>query len=294
MIAILGATGKVGSKTAAELLARGREVKVIGRNAEKLEVLTRQGAIAAVGDILDPAFLSEAFDTADAVMLVIPQNMQAADVKAFQQKAGEAQIRAVMNANIKNIVFISSLGITGTDSGSVVAELGKQEERLQALPDEVNVIALRPAGFMENLFNQIPVIKQRNVMGSPVRADMKNGIIATQDIAMVAADKLYHLDFKGKSSMNLLGNKDYSQKDIASIIGEAIGKPNLTYVEFSYEENKNTLMRYGVSESVADAMIIMWKNINDGLSFVERTPGSTTPTTLEYFARHVFKPAFER
>lgn len=47
MIVITGATGKLGSKTAAELITRGKKVKAIARQAVKLEALEKQGALIA-------------------------------------------------------------------------------------------------------------------------------------------------------------------------------------------------------------------------------------------------------
>ncbi|MHA4811424.1 NmrA family NAD(P)-binding protein [Flavitalea flava] len=294
MIVITGATGKVGSKTVSELLARGRHVKAIARNAEILGTLKRQGAEIALGNMLDTAFLGKAFEGAEAVFLIIPPNMQAADVLIFQEKIGQAQMEAINHAGVKNIVYLSSLGTEGTENGSLVAGLGKMQKRLNFLPDDINVLTLRPTGFMENLLNQIDMIKYKNRIASPLKADLKTGFIATQDIAGVAANSLDKLDFIGKTSLDLLGNRDYTQREMAGIIGRAIGKPGLDYVEISFEDNKRALMQYGISESVADAMNVMWKNVNDGLYRVKRTPETITPTTLEYFAEHDFKMAMSR
>ncbi|MGH2553163.1 MAG: hypothetical protein ACRDEB_05565, partial [Chitinophagaceae bacterium] len=178
-------------------------------------------------------------------------------------------------------------------TGVFVAGLGKQERILNALPDDINVISLRPTGFMENLFFQIDMIKNMNIMGSPVKADVKMGMVATEDVATVAAEKLTKLDFKGKTHLDLLGNKDYSQKEVASIIGKAIGKPELPYVEFSYEDTKKAMIQNGISGSVADAFNGIYKGMNAGYyTGIKQTP-ETTPTTLEDFAKNVFKYAIQ-
>jgi uncharacterized protein YbjT (DUF2867 family) len=293
MIVITAATGRIGSKTAAILLAEARKVKLITRDPQKLEKLQNQGALVAVGDMMDPVFLTEAFKGAEAVFLLIPPSSTSANIAEFQQAAGEAQIEAVVNAGVKNVVFISSLGIEASGNGSLVAGLAIQEKRLHALPVDVNVISLRPTGFMENLFSQIRLIKNLNAIYSPLKAELKTGIIATHDIATVAAQKLLTLDFKGKTTLNLLGSRDYSQQEIASIVGRAVGQPDLAYIEVSFEDNRRAMVQNGISESVADALINMLKNINNGLSKVERLPENTTPTTLEYFAQHDFKAAFK-
>jgi hypothetical protein len=53
------------------------------------------------------------------------------------------------------------------------------------------------------------------------------------------------------------------------------------------------MLQNGISESVADGLTHMLKNINDGLSTVKRMPENTAPTTLEFFVQHGFKSTFE-
>jgi uncharacterized protein YbjT (DUF2867 family) len=123
---------------------------------------------------------------------------------------------------------------------------------------------------MENLFNQIGVIKGMGIMGSPVKGDLKMGMIATQDIAHFAAEKLSTLNFKGKNTVDLHGDRDYNHHEVAAIVGKAIGKPELPYVEFPFEDNKKALLEYGISESVADGFNNMYKGINAGLFNVSK------------------------
>lgn len=52
---------------------------------------------------------------------------------------------------------------------------------------------------MENLLSNIEMIKNMNIMGSATRGDLKFPMIATSDIAQVAAEPLLKRDFTGKS-----------------------------------------------------------------------------------------------
>ncbi len=294
MIVITGATGNIGSKTAAKLLAKGKKVKVIARNSEKLEDLKKQGAEVDLGDMHDAAFLTKAFKGAEAVFLIVPPNLQAENISKHQDAVGEAQVEAIKNAGVKNVVFISSQGAQDIENTGVVAGLGRQEIRLNKLPEDVNVLNIRASYFMENLFNQIGVIKGMGIMGSPVKGDLKMGMIATQDIAHFASEKLSTLNFKGKNTVDLHGDRDYNHHEVAAIVGKAIGKPELPYVEFPFEDNKKALLEYGISESVADGFNNMYKGINAGLFNVsKRTEQSTTKTTLEDFTNNVFKYAMQ-
>ena len=294
MIIITGATGNIGSKTAAKLLAQGKKVKVIARHAEKLEDLKKNGALVEAGDLRDANFLTSAFKGAESALLIIPADLQSKNISEHQDALGKVQIEAIQNSGVKNVIFISSQGAQDIENTGVVAGLGRHELRLNKLPEDVNVLNVRAAYFMENLFNQIGVIKAMGIIGTPIKSDFKMGMIATQDIAEYVANKLARLDFKGKNTLDLLGDRDYDHNEVASIVGKAINKPELGYVEFSYEDNKKALLQYGISESFADALNGLYKGINAGLITVsKRNSSSTTSTTLENFVETVFKYAMQ-
>jgi uncharacterized protein YbjT (DUF2867 family) len=293
MIAIVGATGNIGSKTAEILLANGKTVRAIARNADKLENLEAKGAEIAIGDSTDADFLSKAFNGVEAVLLMIPAKMDATDIKQYQDELGIAQVEAIKNSGVKNVLLISSQGGHTEEKTGIVAGLARQEVRLNALPEDINVLSLRPSFFMENTFNSIGLIKNMNINGSSVKADIKQPMIATQDIAKVAAEKLSSLNFKGKTHLDLLGDRDYTMQEVTKILGESIGNPTLPFVEFNYEDEKNALMQYGISESVATAFVGLYEGINIGqLSKGIRNQETTTETSLEDFANNVFKYAY--
>ena len=53
MYIVTGATGNTGSVIAEKLLASGEKVRAVGRDAKRLEPLTRKGAEAFVADLTD-------------------------------------------------------------------------------------------------------------------------------------------------------------------------------------------------------------------------------------------------
>jgi hypothetical protein len=78
------------------------------------------------------------------------------------------------------------------------------------------------------------------------------------------------------------------------IIGAAIGKPELKYVQFSEEDARKTLAGAGMSASVLEAMLKMQHGFNVGIirPTRERSMENTTPTTLEYFTKSVYARAY--
>jgi hypothetical protein len=132
----------------------------------------------------------------------------------------------------------------------------------------------------------IGLIKQAGIMGSPVKADLRFPVIATKDIAEYAAKRLLALDFKGHRTQDLLGARDVTYPEMAKVYGKAIGKPDLQYVEFPYDDFKKSLMgAMGTSESVADNFNEFIRAMNAGRVFVaKRNAENTTPTAIEEFA----------
>jgi uncharacterized protein YbjT (DUF2867 family) len=173
---------------------------------------------------------------------------------------------------------------------ALVAGLARQERRLNAL-DGVNVLVLRPTYFMENLMGSIGMIKGMGINGSAIKPDVSFPLIAVQDIAPVAAEKLDTLDWKGKTVLPLLGPKDYTMQEITRALGTAIGKPDLQYVQFPADQAKQGMMQgMGVSASVADAYLGLSQGINLGVFNIEkRNAATSTPTTIEQFSKDFAK-----
>ena len=64
MYVILGASGHTGSIIADFLLSKGEKVRVIGRDAGRLERFVRNGAEAFTANVSDAAALTKAFSGA--------------------------------------------------------------------------------------------------------------------------------------------------------------------------------------------------------------------------------------
>jgi len=283
MIAITGATGNIGSKITADLLSKGQNVRCIARTADNLKGFADKGADIATISLEDTAALSNAFRGIDAVFAMIPPDYQALDFRAFQNTIGASIAKAVETSGVKYVVNLSSQGAHLPDKTGPIKGLQDQEKRLNKLKG-VNILHLRPTYFMENLLGNIDMIKQMNIMGSAVRGDMKIPMIATQDIARFAAERLLKKDFSGTTVKDLLGQRDLSMNEAAEIIGKKIDKADLKYVQFSYEDTEKALVDMGFSADVAGLFIEMNKAFNQELINTARTPKNTTDTPLEEFA----------
>ncbi len=151
----------------------------------------------------------------------------------------------------------------------------------------VNLLILRPAFFMENFYWGIAMIKENGIYGSPMRPDLKVSMIATRDIAEVASRALVARDFRGTTTRELLGAADLTMPEATRILGSAIGRPDLPYVPFGYDDTEKALAGMGFSRSAAATMVEMYRGFNEGLvrAAEPRTKENSTPTTLEEFAK---------
>jgi uncharacterized protein YbjT (DUF2867 family) len=294
LVTVTGATGHIGSGIVERLLNGGHRVRGIIRNKEKFAPLEAKGAEARVGDLSDAEFLSEAFRGSDALFVMIPPDQTVEDIRAEQRQIADNLAKAIEAAGVTRAVALSSIGGQLASGTGPITGLHDLEERLKSVPD-LSLVILRPTYFMENFLYWIPLIKSAGICGETVRGDVSMPLIATRDIATVAAEYLAKPTFDGITVRHLLGPRDHTLRESTTILGDAIGKPDLQYVEFKTEDYRKGLLQAGFSESVADAYIEMENSINDGSVFAEATrdESTTTPTTLEEFARDTFAPAFK-
>lgn len=293
MYAIIGASGNTGSVVAQKLLAERERVRVIGRDAHRLNNLTQQGAEPFVADVTDAGALARAFQGAKAVYLMIPPNISHPDVREYQQRVSDALTAAVQKAQVEYAVLLSSVGADKPDKTGPVVGLHNFENKLNSIA-KLKALYLRAGYFMENLLPQVGVIKNFGVVGGPLRGDLNLAMIATRDIGAAAAEGLLKLDFKGKQPRELLGQRDLNYVAVAAIIGNAISKPGLGYAQLSNEQMKPALVQMGMSSSMADLLLEMSEAMNSGYMapLEPRSAQNTTPTSLEAFVSEQFAPRF--
>ena len=285
MYVITGATGNTGSVVAEKLLANGEKVRVVGRNAKRLERFTKKGAEAFVADATDAGALTKAFSGAKAVYAMIPP---------YQAQVGDGMAVAIVKSGLRNAVVLSSYGADKPDKTGPVVGLHNLEKKLDGIAG-LNVLYLRAGYFMENILPQVGVIQSLGMVAGPIRPDLAVPMVATRDVGVVAAEALLKLDFEGKRPRELQGARDVTYAEVAKIVGAAIGKPDLAYQQMPAAQLKPALMQMvGMSSDMADLLLEMADSMNSGyIKMLEpRTRENTTPTTFETFVEEVFVPTY--
>jgi uncharacterized protein YbjT (DUF2867 family) len=283
---ITGASGNTGKIIAKNLLQAGKQVIAVSRNESKIQDLLELGATVAIGDLEDTDFLTNTLAGADAVYALNPPKFDLQeDWRVSQDRITDSFIEAIRKSKIKNVVLLSSAGSHLPSGTGPVAGLYYFEELLKKI-DGLNVFALRPGFFIQNLYAQIPLIKQAGIVGYSLKPDVEIPFTHTNDIAEAATEKLLNLNFIGFEKGFVSGAKDYTMPEIATILGNAIGKPDLSYVSFSNDDAKAGMVQSGLPETVAAGYVELFDALNQGtyLNDYTRTPENTTKTTVEDFA----------
>ena len=295
MYVVLGASGNTGRVVATNLLGQGQRVRVVGRNAAHLQRLATAGAEVFVGDITDASALTKAFQEADSAYVMIPPNPASNDFRAYQDRTTDAIAAAVQKAEIKNVVALSSYGADKSSGTGPVAGLHDLEQKLNQISG-ANVLSLRAGYFMENTLPQASVIRMAGSVLGPLKADLKLPMIATRDIGAAAASALVGLAFRGKQTQELHGQRDLDYNEIASIIGNAIGKPDLRYVQAPDNQLRGALQQMGMSENFVGLMFEMFEALNSGhmQALEPRNANNTTPTKFDTFVAEEFVPAYQQ
>jgi uncharacterized protein YbjT (DUF2867 family) len=210
-------------------------------------------AIPLIGSIEDYDFVKQSFEGSDAVYCMVPPNSNTPDYKAFTIAVGKNYAKAIKETGIQYVVNLSS-------SGSALA--GKPPlENYQDLETwlnellDINVLHLRPGGFYSNFFGSIGLIKYQGIIGNNFSESVNMIMSHPEDIADAAAEALTTLSFTGKNIQYIVSDTR-NGREIAEILGAAIGKPALKWVPFSDEQLLQGLMQNGFSKDAAQHYIV--------------------------------------
>ena len=261
-IIVTGSLGNIGKPLTQELVQKGHQVIVISSNIEKTQAIENFGAIAAIGSLDDIDFLSKTFRGADLVYTMVPPNYFAEiDIREYYRKIGNNFAKAIKQSEVKRVVNLSSYGAhldkgTGNILGSHFVE-----NSLNELLD-VHITHIRPTYFYYNLLNLIQMIKGSGMIFANYGGDQKFEMVSPFDIASAIANEIQltptHRKVRYVSSDELTGN------EIASILGNAIGKPDLKWVIISDEETRKGFIENGFPELLANNFVEMFSSLNSG------------------------------
>ena len=217
-ILVTGATGNVGGALAAQLAARGEEVRAVVRDPAGVHLSA--GVEVVRGDLELPESLTPALKGARAVFLLggwsdMPELM-----------------RRIERARVQRVVLLTSRCVVGGRPDNPVTRMWLDSEsgvRDSGVPWTV----LRPSGYQSNALRWLPQLRQGDVVRAPW-PDVSIAAIDPADIAAVAATVLTEPGHEGRAHA-LSGPVALRPGEQVDTLADVLGRP-LRYEALSDEQ----------------------------------------------------------
>ncbi|HEY4105885.1 MAG TPA: NmrA family NAD(P)-binding protein [Polyangiaceae bacterium] len=260
MYVITGASGHTGKVAAETLLAAGKKVRVIVRNAEKAKALAARGAEVIVAELHDEAALTKAFQGAEGVFLISPPDLGATDFLNDRKKLTDGYARAVKAAKVPHAVLLSSVGSQHASGTGLILTTHAAEVALRE--SSVPSTFVRAAYFAENWGAAIEPAQKDGVLPSFIAASKKIPMVSALDIGRTIARVLGEGP-RGVRVIELSGPVDLSPNDVAAALGRVLGR-ELKVAEGPLDAVVPTFTSFGMSQHIAGLFRDMYEGLANG------------------------------
>ena len=268
-IVLTGSLGHIGKPLTQKLVETHRtgrqkdhEVTVISSNPERQKEIEAIGAKAAIGSVEDTAFLTTTFAGVDAVFCMIPPNFNEPDQVAYYRRIGSNFIQAIRQAGVPHVVHLSSIGAHLEKGTGFIVGSYEVEQMLNKLSD-TSVTHIRPGYFYYNLFSFIKGIKSTGFIAANFGENDRLAMASPQDIAAIIAEEIVLPDTKNK--IRNLVSDDLPCNEVARILGNAIGQPNLKWKLLTDEQMQTGLETADMPSSTATTLVELGATIHSGI-----------------------------
>ncbi len=260
MYAIAGVTGNTGSVVAETLLAQGKPVRVIVRDAAKGEPWRAKGAEVAVASLDDATALTRALTGVEGAYLLIPPNLSTTTPLENAARLTRVYAEAIKAANVPHVVFLSSVGAQHPDGTGPIRTLHAAERELAATGTALT--AVRAAYFQENWGNSLGTLATGTVY-TFLPTDLTFAQVATPDIGRTAALALVEGPRGKQQVIELVGPVEASGKDVETALRTITGKP-INVVAGPLDAVVPTFTGFGISKEVAELFRELYAGLISG------------------------------
>ncbi len=261
-VVVTGSLGHIGKPLTQELVQKGHAVTVISSNPEKQKEIEHLGAKAAIGSMEDTAFLAIAFTGADVVYCMVPPaDFKEPDRRLFYSNIATNYVSAIKQAQVKRVIHLSTFG-ADLDKGTGILLGAYDAENIFNQLIDVKITHIRPTYFYYNLNNFINTIKHQGVIKANYGGDQTFPMVAPVDIAAAIADEILNNTTQG--TVRYVSSDERNGHEIAKVLGEAIGKPDLKWEVISNEEVLQNLKGFGVPAILAEGLVEMSDSMYKG------------------------------
>lgn len=263
MYVIAGVSGRTGSIVATTLLAAGKPVRVIVRDAAKGAPWKAKGADVAVASIDDRAALARALTGAEgAYLLLPPPAWNQTELAAERKRHVDALVGAVADARPGHVVLLSSVGANHPAGTGPIAHIYSVEKGLTAAG--VKATFLRAAFFQENWGSMAAGAIASGSLYYGISEGVRFAQVATEDIGKTAARLLLAgPPAASPRIVELAGPADHTLAETAQLLAKVSGKP-VQGVSIPPSAQVEALVGMGASRDLAASFGEMSDAMNTG------------------------------
>ncbi|MCK5859199.1 NmrA family NAD(P)-binding protein [Abyssibacter sp.] len=283
-VAVLGATGQVGSAVVRGLSRRGLPVHAIARTVGPDRSATRNHVVPDWNE----SDLATAFDGCASAFVMVPLTE---DAEALGQRVHAALERAA----VQRVVRLSVLGGV-IDDGLALGRLHGALDR-DLMSRGCRPAILRPDSFMQNLLGSAASIAQGQLVNATGEGRM--ALIDAEDIGECAAALLAGDAAWPDHPMDLTGPELLSHDDIAVRIGRWLKRP-VAYEDLSPLALRGLLLEFGLPAFLAEIFseLAAWtrradraEQMSDAVPTLLGRPGRRLETFLDAHAASFSEPS---
>ena len=247
-LAVTGATGAVGGRTARLLSDAGVPVRLLVRDPAKATVLPGAEVVqAAYGD----RRTAEALRGVDTVLMV------SGEEDARRVELHRAFVQAAVEAGVRHIVYTSFVG-AGDASGFLLGRDHGATERI------IRDTGLEFTFLRDNFYAELfPTYADAEGVFRGPAGSGRVALVSRRDIAEVAALVLRQPSAHAGRAYDLTGPQALTLDEIADVLTEVTGRPH-RFVDETMEEARASRASYGAPDWLVDAWISTYTAIRDG------------------------------
>jgi len=285
-IAVVAATGRIGSKVTHSLLKAGHQVRALSRGGPALERLVKAGAEPFLASF-DTGIgnLSDAFRGVDAAFLMVRTDWS--NVQKHYPVVVRRFVDALKGSSVKFAVSLSGPGGDIEGSTGHFADFYNLEQALNQLED-IKLVHLRAGWFMENIAIWTDGIARYGRLAWGLEPNLKTPWVTTENVADMAAAQILN-PTNAYRIVHEVSSEDLTMTELAAMIGREIGRP----VEYRFVDRTRKdiqaeyLQRFGT--------VARWADDNKSFAALNerrvRFHGGYSPmsTTMGAFLRDVWK-----
>jgi len=291
MILITTPTGDIGARVLSNVLEAGENVRVILRDASRLDAETRSRTEIIEGSHADGGAIAEALDGVSAVFWLPPGSPLARNPEDAYVDFSRAFCTALPGSSVSHVVGVSALGRGWPKPAGLAAASIAMDDMIAATG--VAYRSLACASLMDNIARQIDPIREQGAFYQPTTGDLKLPHVAKADVAAIASQLLTAQDWDSVAELALCGPEDLSFEDMAAILSDVLGR-EIVFHEMSVEDFGGMMLGMGATEGMAQGYVEMMTAKNAGMDNAACPDDrSATPTTFRNWCETELRPSIQ-